>query len=64
MGRSEICREYHIDQRQIVPNYRGDGSLCIIPKSWYFVLGLSYTVNMFSVRTEAVGFSEILVAIC
>jgi hypothetical protein len=53
-----------IDQPQIAPNYRGDGSMYMIPKSWYFVLGLSYTVDMYSVRTEAVGFSEIVVAIC
>jgi len=62
MGRREICRENHIDQPQIAPNYRGAGSLYVIPKSWYFVLGLSYAVD--SVRTEGVGFSEIVVAIC
>jgi len=45
MGRREICRENHIDQPQIASNYRGDGSLYMIPKSWYFVLGLSYSVE-------------------
>jgi len=64
MGRREICRENHTDQPQIAPNCRGDGSLYVIPKSWYFVLGLSYTVDMYSFRTEAVGFPETLVAIC
>jgi hypothetical protein len=63
MGRREICRENHIDQPQIASNYRGDGSLYMIPKRWYFVLGLSYFVDMYSVRTEAVGFSETVVAI-
>jgi hypothetical protein len=29
MGRREICRENHIDQPQIAPNYRVDGSLYI-----------------------------------
>jgi hypothetical protein len=64
MGPREICRENHIDRPQIAPNYRGYGCLYMIPKSWFFVLGLSYTVEMYSVRTEAVGFSEIMVAIC
>jgi hypothetical protein len=63
MGRGEICRENHIDQPQIASSYRGDGSLYMIPKSWYFVLGLSYSVDMYAVRTEAVGFSETVVAI-
>ena len=64
MDRKEICRENHIDQPQIAPNYRGDGSLYVIPKSLYFVLGLLCTVGMYSIRTEAVGFPEIVVAIC
>jgi len=58
MGCREICRENHIDQPQLAPNYRRDGSLYTIPKGWYFVLGLPYTVDMYSVRTETVGFSE------
>jgi hypothetical protein len=36
----------------------------MIPKSWYIVLGLSYTVVMYSVRMEALGFFETVVAIC
>jgi hypothetical protein len=56
MGRGEIIRENHIDQPEITPSDRGAGFLCM--------LVLSYTVDMYSARTEAVGFSEIVVAIC